>query len=137
MNTKIAIAAVFLLYGSFSQAGFECKQSAGQVRVMAVHDGAISSSESKSGKLTITTSEFDMVELDAQIKNIPTRVGGRYIYKLPIESISFSISEFTSLITNPGCRPGRRMTCDYEWSSSYVGYLTFNGKSYELSCQVI
>jgi hypothetical protein len=87
--------------------------------------------------VAIVTSQKDEIQMTAQVSNRATRVGSQISYKLPVEGVSFSISEFSQFVKGPGCKPGGRITCDYEWSSTYLGYLTFNGKPYELNCQAL
>lgn len=135
MKTKIVAIAVLLLSGSFSHAGFDCQHS--EVSVKAVHESKIHGFKDSLGKVLIATAEKDEVQMSAKVGKWNTRAGSQYNYQLPVEAISFSVSEFSHLVTNSGCKPGGRVTCDYDWSSSYVGYLTFNGKSYELDCKVL
>jgi hypothetical protein len=136
-RAKTILIGALLLSGSFSHAGFECQHGTGLITVTAEHEDGAFDFHDKVAKVVIATSEADDIEMSAVVRKLPTRIGSLYTYKLPIEGVSFSVREFTNLVANPGCNPKGRVTCDYDWSSSYVGSLTFNGKSYDLVCQVL
>lgn len=129
MKAKIIITALLLLSGGLSRADFECKDATGLLSVIA-------DSKSGAGKVAITT-EKDEIQMSAHVDESPTRVGSYYSYKLPIDGVSFSVSEQIAYEIINGCKQGGRATCDYDWSTSYKGYLTLNGKSYGLSCKAL
>ncbi len=137
MNVKTIIMGILLLSGSFSHAGFECQEGAGLVNVTAVHEQNAYAFLTYPAKVVISTSAKEEVQMSAQVSTRNTRVGSQYHYKVPVDGIHFSVSEFSNLVKAPGCKPGGRITCDLDWSSTYVGYLTLNGKSYELDCQAL
>ena len=69
-------------------------------------------------------------------EKLHTRVGGQLSFDLPIDGVSLTLYEHTkTIVSPPGCQPGHsRITCDYQFVTSYNGVVTFNGEKISVQC---
>lgn len=61
--------------------------------------------------------------------------GVSYVYSAIDGNASFEVvGQSTLAPKNPYCRPGSRVTCDYEMLISYIGYLSMGGSVHAVQC---
>jgi hypothetical protein len=133
VKTKLMILVTLLLGGSVSYASFECFEKSGKVKVVALHNKLDST-----GLVFISVAGQKKLELKTQVEALSNRLGNYYSYEFPDDETRLHIKETNKLVNSyPGCQNGRRITCDYDWVTSYVGHLELNGKSYALACKAI
>tara|TARA_B100000749_G_C18450058_1_gene475955 strand:+ start:5919 stop:6332 length:414 start_codon:yes stop_codon:yes gene_type:complete len=135
MKLKIAILVLSILAHGAAQAGFQCESEEVGLVVVAEHTSNPFGLSEEPALVKITTSTGDEIQMTSLVSAMQTRAGVSYSYALPVNDVWLSISEFSHWVSQPGCVPGGRATCDYQWSSTFKGYLTLNGVSNALDCQ--
>ena len=147
---KKVFLMVILTLGSLSaNAGFECTQKNGHLKVTVVPSTKEGENYSQSNQpdplafnanpvdsvITIHGDELEKLQVIGQLQVFPTRVGSFYNYKIADSEVAFSITERTHFSSPVDCQTSRRITCDIEWISTFTGNLQLKGESYDLDCK--
>ena len=137
MKAKLILIASLMIYGGYSHAGFKCEAQEDGLLVVAQHELPDVFSEGESGELKILTDNGEEIQMSLLVSKRFSRLDVGYDYQLPVEGVIFSVEESSGVFTPPGCHPGGRMTCDFDWNaqSTYIGHLTLNGKNHDLDCK--
>jgi len=139
-NLLIKSLAIIVLLGvSMAQADLQCQNKEEVLKLTTPDIDVLKSFHLKTMPtlINVTQQGHKLFEISGEVSHMPTRVGHQYLYDLALDDVNFSISEFSHLVSDPGCLPISRVTCDYSFFSTYKGYLNFNGKSHELDCTVL
>ncbi|MCB0394573.1 MAG: hypothetical protein KDD25_08435 [Bdellovibrionales bacterium] len=136
MKSTVLVVMVLMSIGQTAKAGFDCSNASGGPEVVTEHLEEISFSfKDDPARIKIVTEENQEIQMTGFVTHLSTRVGSHYNYKLPVDGLQFYVNESVKVVHNPGCKPGGRVTCDFDWITTFTGKLSLNGISYELDCK--
>ena len=145
MKNIIKTLAISLIFGSKALALGALPEAQGPLSCVAT-DGSytievaqeVSSYLNQSGEVELTVKQQGDTQfiVYGSVHSMTTRAGAAYSYNFPLDNVDLYLSEFTqTVVSPPGCQPEHsRITCDYQFVSTFSGSLTVNGKQHHVTC---